>query len=91
MSRELNQHSLIANDLFDREGAGCGSSSVSGIAANEEMAELRECPSAAQPDPCLAIRRANISEDLWEDARRRHCEARQNWRSLLDRFVKPHH
>jgi hypothetical protein len=87
MSRELNQHSLIAHDLFDRDGSGFGATWVPRVAANEEM-EARDC--MTQTSPCLA-RRANISEDLWEDARRRHCDARQNWRSLLDRFVKPHH
>lgn len=91
MSRELNQHSLIAHDLFDRDGPGFGATCVPRVAANEEMVELRECPSYAnQTTPYLA-RRPNISEDLWEDARRRHCDARQSWRSLLDRFVKPHH
>lgn len=91
MSRELNQHSLIANDLFDRDGSGFGATCVPHIAANEEMTDAQEClQTNPQTTPCLA-RRANISEDLWEDARRRHCDARQNWRSLLDRFVKPHH
>lgn len=84
MSRESNQHSLIAHDLFDRDGAGFGATCVPRVAANEELG------TANKTSPCLA-RRANISEDLWEDARRRHCDARQNWRSLLDRFVKPHH
>lgn len=91
MSRELNQHSLIAHDLFDRDSTGFGATCVPRVAANEDMDAMRECLShVSQTTPCLA-RRANISEDLWEDARRRHCDARQNWRSLLDRFVKPHH
>lgn len=89
MSRELNQHSLIAHDLFDRDGTGFGATCVPRVAANEDLQGMHECASPAAT-PYLA-RRANISEDLWEDARRRHCDARQNWRSLLDRFVKPHH
>jgi hypothetical protein len=86
MSRELNQHSLIAHDLFDRNGTGSDATCVSGLAANEESAEA---PQAA-PTPPQPVRRANISEELWGDALRRHTEARQSWRSLLDRFVKPH-
>lgn len=93
MSRELNQHSLIANDLFDRDGTGSGASCVPSVAANEEIAN-EEIVDAAQGQPKATkvgpTRRANISEDLWEETRRRHLEARQNWRNLLDRFVKPH-
>lgn len=85
MSRELNQHSLIAHDLFDRNGTG-DATCVSGLAANEEKAEVAQ----ATPPPPQPVRRANISEELWGDALRRHSEARQSWRSLLDRFVKPH-
>ncbi len=91
MSREFNQRNLIAHDLFDRDSTGFGSVSAPSASANEE-------PSASDCDPQPALqlqlrqsRRTTISEDLWEDARRRHCDARQNWRSLLDRFVKPHH
>jgi len=87
MSRDSNQHSLIAHDLFDRDSAGFGATCVPKVAANEE---LNDCSTSSHSVPALA-RRAKISEDLWEDARRRHCDARQNWRSLLDRFVKPHH
>jgi hypothetical protein len=33
----------------------------------------------------------HFSENLWEDALKRHCDARQNLRNLLDRYIKPHH
>jgi hypothetical protein len=88
MSREFSQRSLIAQDLFDRDSTGF-SAPCAPKAANEEPTDC--CP---QPELQLQLRqtrRTSISEDLWEDARRRHCDARQNWRSLLDRFVKPHH
>jgi hypothetical protein len=86
MSRDFSQRSLIAHDLFDRDGTSFGTTCAPS-AANEESTHC--CP-----QPALQLRqtrRTSISEDLWEDARRRHCDARQNWRSLLDRFVKPHH
>ena len=92
MSREFNRHSLIAHDLFDRDGTGFGATCVPRVAANEELEDaLEEVHNCLQETAQCPARRANISEELWEDARRRHCEARQNWRNLLDRFVKPHH
>ncbi|MBC6906489.1 hypothetical protein DWB84_13585 [Saccharophagus sp. K07] len=87
MSREFHQHSLIAHDLFDRDGTALY---APGAATNESSAVVND-ESADQLTPQLQVRRANISEDLWEEARRRHCAARQNWRSLLDKYVKPHH
>lgn len=85
MSREFSHHSLIAQDLFDRDGTGFGVACVPAAAANEDSSESQ------QQDPAQRqIRRPKISDDFWEDARRRHCDARQSWRSLLDKFVKPH-
>lgn len=88
MTREFSQHSLITHDLFDRENAGPGGTCSSSAAITEEPLQ---CP---QPELQLQLRqsrRMTISEELWEEARRRHRDSRQNWRSLLDRFVKPHH
>ncbi len=31
-----------------------------------------------------------LSEDMWHDAKKRHCEARVHWRSLLNKYVQPH-
>jgi hypothetical protein len=76
MSREFSQHSSVAQDLFGRDTGGFGSSCLtSETGAN-----------AANRAP-----RPSFSEDLWQDALRRHCDSRQSWRQLLDRFVKPHH
>lgn len=83
MSREFSQHSIVAQDLFGRDAGGFGATCVT--AANEEM-QCEELPQ--KPEPRV---RRSFSEDLWEEARRRHCESRQSWRNLLDRYVKPHH
>lgn len=91
MSRDFSQHSLITQDLFDRENAGLGGTCSSDAAIPDKSVE---CPQSAFLQPELQLRqsrRTTISEELWEDARRRHRDSRQNWRSLLDRFVKPHH
>jgi len=80
MSREFSQHSTIAQDLFGRDTGGFGNSCLT------EEAQLD-----ADRGTELKVRRPNFSEDLWLDALRRHSDSRQNWRQLLDRFVKPHH
>lgn len=76
MSREFSQQSSVAQDLFGRDSGGFGSSCL----ANGSAAD------AASRTP-----RPNFSEELWQDAVRRHCDSRQSWRQLLDRYVKPHH
>ncbi len=84
MSREFSQHSIVAQDLFGCDTGGFGATLV--VAATGEV-ESEDQPKQTETRVC----RPSFSEDLWEDARRRHCESRQNWRNLLDRFVKPHH
>jgi hypothetical protein len=84
MSREFSQHSSIAQDLFGRDTGGFGTACLAAAATDQSAANTG--PSAA-----AIVRRPSFSEDLWQDALRRHCDSRQNWRQLLDRFVKPHH
>lgn len=84
MSREFSQHNSVAQDLFGRDTGGFGSTCLAANAAEEKSAECG-CSTAVK------TRRTSFSEDLWQGAVRRHCDSRQSWRQLLDRFVKPHH
>lgn len=82
MSREFSQHSSVAQDLFGRDTGGFGSPCLA--ATDQDAGSAGSCTAAT-------IRRPSFSEDLWQDALRRHCDSRHSWRQLLDRFVKPHH
>jgi hypothetical protein len=105
MSRDVKQ-SRIANDVFehdDQQQQDTFSSCCK--AANEESTTASSAPteapcrtsledsqsqSAQMTIAYLQSRRGSFSEELWEDALRRHCDSRQNVRNLLDRYIKPH-
>lgn len=91
MSREFSQQSSIAQDLFGRDTGGFGSpcSTSSAMAQSAPaMEQSKSCESTM--NVAAKTPRASFSEDLWQGAVRRHCDSRQSWRQLLDRFVKPH-
>lgn len=85
MSREYTQNQRVVCDLFGRDSGGYAS--AYGASGAEPHTD------AEQPTP-LEERTKKIkpqfSEDLWEDALKRHCDSRQNLRNLLDRYIKPH-
>jgi hypothetical protein len=76
MSQAIKQNNVIALDVFGRDDSGAG-----GFSSNSKSASVLRFPS----------NRSVVSEDVWAHALRRHVNARENWRNLLDRFVKPHH
>jgi|GEM_PF-3237422 len=84
MSREFSQQSSVAQDLFGRDTGGFGSACLTTNAIEQ--------PKACESGTSATVKtpRASFSEDLWQGAVRRHCDSRQSWRQLLDRFVKPH-
>lgn len=69
-------------DLFDREGGG--GSDDTPLQATITPIPLDKASVQPPPPP------THFSEDLWQDALRRHQGARQQWRQLLDRYIKPH-
>lgn len=48
-----------------------------------------QTPECSAKPPCSVT--PDFSKDLWKNTKRRHHEARENMRHLLDRYVKPHH
>lgn len=86
MSREYAQNQQVVCDLFGRDSGGYPLAYNTSEAAQNETEE--------QSESSATLERAKIkpqfSEELWEDALKRHCDARQNLRSLLDRYIKPH-
>lgn len=99
MSFEFTNQYYVAQDLFGREDGGYSMPSrvaynrLNGEAGTEQQDPAVTSSQDPQQPECNLQRsvRRNFSEDFWLDAMRRHCDARQNWRNLLDRYVKPHH
>lgn len=98
MSREYAQNQQVVYDLFGRDSGGYPTAHIASKADQNEtelQAETMQEESAMKRRARTPEERAKVkpqfSEELWEDALRRHCDARQNLRNLLDRYIKPHH
>lgn len=95
MTREYAQQKQVVCDLFGRDSGGCptaydAAKADKNTAAEETATEQSEDNKPKHAERCAKVK-PQFSEDLWEDALKRHCDARQNLRSLLDRYIKPHH
>ena len=88
MSREYALNQRVVFDLFDRDSGSY--TSAYGPSDTEQNRQLEAEETAAQDDRAKKVK-PQFNEDLWEDVLKRHCDARQNLRSLLDRYIKPHH
>lgn len=95
MTREYAQQKQVVCDLFGRDSGGCPTAYDDAKAekykADETTEEQQSGDKNAQQAGRCAKVKPQFSEDLWEDALKRHCDSRQNLRSLLDRYIKPHH
>lgn len=85
MSREYTQNQRVVCDLFGRDSGGYPSAYVASEAESKADAQQP----TPQEERAKKVKR-QFSEDLWEDALKRHCDSRQNLRNLLDRYIKPH-
>lgn len=90
MSREYAQHQQVVCDLFGRDSGGYPTVYEDTKTNKKKSTEEPTQKSAVVKEQQAKVR-PQFSEDLWEDALKRHCDARQNLRNLLDRYIKPHH
>lgn len=91
MTREYAQNQQVVCDLFGRESGGYPTAYDDSKADKRKARKDNTTAEPATPCTSAAKVKPQFSEDLWEDALKRHCDARQNLRSLLDRYIKPHH
>lgn len=69
-------------DRFDREGGGGCAETNAQTGVSSIALDKNSLPPPPPP--------SHFSEDMWQNAVRRHQGARQHWRQLLDRYIKPH-
>lgn len=84
MSTEYRDNQRMVMDLYDRNTTACH------FPVQEDNSDSNVSKESEQSNSSNTGR-TSISENLWEETKKRHCDSRQHWRHLLDRYVRPHH
>lgn len=90
MSNEHQLNQRVACDYYEA-GSDRDDTIFMNSGGVSQMNTQQQSSQQSQSQECITKPvNTHISEDLWENTKRRHCDARQNMRHLLDRYMKPH-